>query len=246
MGEQCSHAISPEYPDFREYAHSGDDGDDRSRWLLGEGVPGVEDGTWSCPHDVVAGFDKCPFHVPVSERPPDLDVTSEFLRRIEKSRELDTRDARRREVQFIDATFESFDIAGEILETGTNYGIDLSHATLSGVDMTDARVEQQIRFSHATFEGPSYFRNAQFDGFVGMRGAEFRGPARFRGATFDRPFNVRTGRSATTCTSGTPSSDGTPSSAMSTFIDTRTFEASTSTTTSGSRRRVFTKRRCLT
>lgn len=190
MGEQCSHSISPEYPDFRDYAHKGDDDDDRSRWLLSDDIPGVEDGTWSCPHEVVQGFDKCPFHLPVSERPPELDATAAFLRCIEAARDLDTRTARRRNVQFIDATFETFDIAGEILDTGSGHGINLAHATLSGVDMTDTRVKQQIRFSHATFEGPSYFRNALFDGYVGMRNADFLGPARFRGATFNRPFGV--------------------------------------------------------
>lgn len=193
MGAQCSHTISPAYPDFCEYTRSGDDGDDRNRWLLDEGVPGVEDGTWSCPHEVVPGYDKCPFHLPVADRPPELDVTAEFLQRIEASQEIDSRTAKRRKIQFIDATFESFDIAGETLDPGTNYGINLAHATLAGVDLTDTRVHQQIRFSHATFEGASRFRNAQFSGFVGMRDAEFRGPARFRGATFERPVNIKHG-----------------------------------------------------
>ncbi|MEZ3169971.1 pentapeptide repeat-containing protein [Halorubrum sp. RMP-47] len=156
-------------------------------------MPGVEDGTWSCPHEVVPGFDKCPFHLPVADRPPELDVTAEFLQRIEASRELASRTAKRRKLQFIDATFESFDIAGETVDPGTNYGINLAHATLAGVDLTDTRVNKQIRFSHATFEGASRFWNAQFNGFVGMRDAEFQGPALFRGATFDRPVNVKHG-----------------------------------------------------
>lgn len=193
MGGQCSHTFSPDYPDFREYKRSGDDDDNRNRWLLDEGVPGVEDGTWSCPHEVVTGFDKCPFHLPVADRPSDLDVTAEFLQRIEASKELDSRTAKRRTLQFIDATFESFDIAGEILDPDTNYGINLAHATLAGVNLTDTRVNQQIRFSHAKFEGPSHFRNAQFNGFIGMRDAEFYGPTRFRGATFERPFNIKHG-----------------------------------------------------
>lgn len=191
MNKRCSHTLSPEYPEFPDYAHKGDDGEERSGWLLSEDVPGVEDGTWSCPHDAVSGFDKCPFHLPVSDRPPELDVTAAFLQHIKDAQELDTLVARRRKVQFIDATFDSFDIAGEVLDTEAAHVINLSHATIRDADLTQTRVRQPIRFAHTTFEGPARFRSATFDGYVGMKNAEFRHPARFKGATFNRPFSAR-------------------------------------------------------
>ena len=191
MSEQCVHTFTPEYPEFRDYAYKGSDGEDRNRWLLGNSVPGVTEGTWSCPHDVVPGYSKCPFHLSPSERPPDLDATAAFLQQIEAAQQLETRSERRRKVQFIDATFESLDIAGEVIDTGAGHYINLAHATIANPDLTDTRVRQPIRFAHATFEGTSRFRDAMFDGNVGMRNATFLGPARFRGATFNRPFVAR-------------------------------------------------------
>lgn len=191
MSEQCVHTFTPDYPEFRDYAYMGSDGEKRRRWLLGDSVPGVEEGTWSCPHDVVPGYSKCPFHLPPQERPPDLHVTAEFLQQIEAAQQLKTQTARRRKVQFIDATFESFDIAGEDLDTGSGHYINLAHATISDPDLTNTRVRQPIRFAHTTFEGTSRFRDAMFGGNVGMRNATFLGPVRFRGATFNGPFNAR-------------------------------------------------------
>ncbi|WP_435117716.1 pentapeptide repeat-containing protein [Halolamina sp. C58] len=190
---QCVHTFTPEYPEFRDYDHKGDDEAGQYRWLLDESVPGVEDGTWSCPHDAVPGHEKCPFHLPVAERPPELDATAAFLDAVAAAGELESREARRRRVQFVDATFEAFDIAGEVLDAGTSHYINLSHADIAGADLRDTVVRQPIRFAHATFEGPSSFRDAVFDGNVGMRDATFTGPARFRGATFRRPFNVKHG-----------------------------------------------------
>lgn len=190
MSEQCVHTFTPNHPEFRDYEYKGNDGGERRRWLLGNNVPGVEEGTWSCAHDVVPGYSKCPFHLPPSEQPSDLDVTAEFLHQIEQAQTLDTQTARRRRVQFIDATFESFDLAGEEIDTGSGHFINLSHTTISDLNLTDARVRQPIRFPHATFEGFSRFGDATFGGTVDIRNATFLGPARFRGATFNRPFTA--------------------------------------------------------
>ena len=191
MCAQCSHSFTPQYPDFPDYEHKGDDDNNRDRWLLGEDVPGVENGTWSCPHDAVDGFNKCPFHLPVSDRPPELDVTAAFLQHIEEAQNLETRRDRRRNVQFIDAKFESFDIAGEVIDTGSGHFINLSHSTIKNANFKRTRVRQPIRFAHATFQEPTNFQSAIFDGYVGMKNAKFLKPARFKGAIFNKPFAIR-------------------------------------------------------
>jgi len=191
MSQHCNHTFSPTYPDFIDYTHKGDDGEDRSRWLLGENVPGVEDGTWSCPHEALPGYDKCPFHLPVAERPDDLNVTAEFLGHIKQAQNLESRKDRQRKTQFIDATFENFNISGEVLDTGTNHYINLAHANIADANLTDTLIRQPVRFSHATFEDESRFNDAIFEGFVDMRNSKFLAPARFKGAIFNRPFSVR-------------------------------------------------------
>lgn len=191
MSGTCSHEFSPAYPDFPSYKHIGSDNKKRSRWLLSDDVPGVEDGTWSCPHDAVSGFDKCPFHLSASERPSELSVTAEFLRRLSEAQNLETRHDRRRKVQFIDAEFDDFDVAGEVLDTGAAHYINLAHATINNINLTNTRIRPPIRFSHVTFEGESQFQNATFDGFVEMRNATFSDPIRLKGAVFNRPLSAR-------------------------------------------------------
>jgi uncharacterized protein YjbI with pentapeptide repeats len=191
MSNQCTHTLTPEYPDFAECKHKGDDNTSRERWLLSNEVPGVSDGTWSCPHDPVSGYTKCVFHLPIADRPPEADATEAFLRTVAGASDLETREERRRQIQFIDAEFESFDVAGEILRTGASNYINLAHATIPEADFRGTVIKSPIRFPHATFEGTSQFQDAQFNRLVGMRGTNFTGSARFKGATFNRPISLK-------------------------------------------------------
>jgi uncharacterized protein YjbI with pentapeptide repeats len=194
MSTQCTHSFTPEYPDYPECKHKGDDNTSRERWLLSEEVPGVSDGTWSCPHESVSGYDKCVFHLPVADRPSDIDATEAFLEAVAAAADLDTRTQRRRQVQFIDAEFESFDIAGERLETGASNYINLAHATIPDANFGGTVIDAPIRFPHARFTGESNFLDAQFNGLVGLRGTIFSGTARFKGATFNRPISAKHAR----------------------------------------------------
>lgn len=193
MVQQCTHTFTPEYPDFLDYAVEGTDDEKRNRWVLDESVPGVEDGTWSCPHDSVPDEEKCPFHLPVEDRPADVDATAEFLDRLESVAGIDDRYERRRHVQFVDATFESFDVSGEILDSGITHYLNLSHAEIHDADLTHTKVRQPIRFAHAQFVGTSRLRSATFEGKVCMRNVTFSGSVRLRGAVFQRSFVARHG-----------------------------------------------------
>jgi uncharacterized protein YjbI with pentapeptide repeats len=73
--------------------------------------------------------------------------------------------------------------------------IDLSGATLVGIDFTGRRLHddvifsyagfhEYVKFSSATFTGGAWFRNAAFHGTVSFNGTQFQGTAMFEDAKF--------------------------------------------------------------
>jgi uncharacterized protein YjbI with pentapeptide repeats len=73
--------------------------------------------------------------------------------------------------------------------------IDLTGATLVGINFTgrrlhddvifsDAGFHEYVKFSSATFAGGAWFRNAAFHGTVSFNGTQFQGTAMFEGAKF--------------------------------------------------------------
>jgi uncharacterized protein YjbI with pentapeptide repeats len=190
MPQVCSHSFTPNYEDSKEeYEHKGSDEAGDERWRVDDETLGVEDGEWTCPHDAVAGKEKCIFHLPPGERPPGRSALDEFLTMVEEGSEAKDRDTRKRKLQFVDAEFKDFDISGEIIGGETNYHIDLSHATIQNADLTDTRFCQPLRLTGATFIGPAWFRQTTFEQHLGMRYATFEDDVRFRGTTFCSPVH---------------------------------------------------------
>lgn len=73
--------------------------------------------------------------------------------------------------------------------------IDLTGATLVGIDFTGRRLHddvifsnagfhEYVKFSSATFTGGAWFRDAAFHGTVSFNGSQFQGTAMFEGAKF--------------------------------------------------------------
>ncbi|KAB1196354.1 MULTISPECIES: pentapeptide repeat-containing protein [Haloferax] len=191
---KCTHTFQvPEYDEVDVDRNKA-----RASWLLGPDDIGVEDGVWTCPHETVDEKDKCVFHLSPSDRPAGVDITQAFLDAVEQANRLETPDERRRHRQFIDATFDEFDLRATTVG-GTQRGyIDCRHARFGRVDCEHAEFEQRIRFSSATF-GEQFdteresnddssreviFRRTIFRYSVGFSGATFGTPVNFTGARF--------------------------------------------------------------
>jgi uncharacterized protein YjbI with pentapeptide repeats len=187
MPEQCRHTFTPEYDDTPEDDHTGGDDAGDDRWRVDDSTPGVVDGTWRCPHDAVPGEHKCIFHLPVEDRPADRDARDAFLACVRSATDVETRDERRRRLQFIDATFDGFDLSGEVIGGGVNFAIDLSHADLRGLDFTDASFRQPLRLTAVRVSEPAWVRQTEFRQRVGMRYARFEDEVRFRETEFTAP-----------------------------------------------------------
>ena len=162
--------------------------------LLGPDDLGVKDGVWTCPHDAVEDEEKCVFHLPPSECPDDIDVTTAFLERIEEANSKNSYDDRRRHCQFIDAHFGSFEPKSTVVGGTQHSYIDCRHAQFDTVDCERTEFDQRIRFAHSTFgtaedtDPPTdtdiRFRRAIFRYSAGFSRATFAGSVNFSGARF--------------------------------------------------------------
>lgn len=188
---ECKHEFAPEYDvDTPDYDDKGDDEGGDEPWRVDDRIPGVEDGVWSCPHEAVAGQQKCIFHLPIEERPEDMDATAAFLQCVEAAQGIDDRDEQRRQLQFIDAEFPDFNIKEEVIGGETNCYITLAHAELHDADLTGTRFQQPVRFKFSQFVGDAWAKHTQFEERTKLNRVTFKHDVRFRGAEFHAPVHL--------------------------------------------------------
>lgn len=191
----CSHEFPlPTYEDIR-----GDP--NNCGYLLGPNDLGVKDGVWTCPHDAAAGKSKCIFHLDPDERPADCNITRAFIEHIASANRREEVESRKRHLQFIDATFDTFTPESTIIGGHEKGYIDCRHASFYEVNCEHTEFHQRIRFSQSTFGQPDtdeelidqdpstknpevFFRRAVFQYTACFSNATFSRPANFRGAHF--------------------------------------------------------------
>ncbi|OYR40759.1 hypothetical protein DJ82_06615 [Halorubrum sp. Ib24] len=127
-------------------------GDDRTSNVHRRSLYG---GKWYCPHDCEDGNETCIFHTPRSA----TDETLERKRFYETLEEAVTR----YDLQFYGASLTAITTSGHDLTSSHRYPIDLQHATIDRVSITDTRIQQPIRFDRSTIDGAIYLDNAQLD-----------------------------------------------------------------------------------
>ncbi|MBV0903688.1 pentapeptide repeat-containing protein [Haloarcula salina] len=143
-------------------------------WSGGEGAceftcdpSAFHDGTgaaaeWSCPHDVLDGRDRCPFHCDPDAVPVSVSVSDAFLDAIAASDGEDRRD-RERGKQFLGATIDDLDLSMAVVNAGDNYPIDLRGATVGRIDCTDSEFGQRIDLRGATVAGTATFDGTYYE-----------------------------------------------------------------------------------
>jgi len=199
--------------DVPDYATAYSWYDRTPTWALQTGgdtrqTPGIEDGTWHCPHDAVDGFEQCPFHLQPDDR---TDVAINASRRLTAAvTEANTYDdpvKQTRHCQFIGAKFEELNLEQTVLGGNGRSTIDFRHAEFGVVACEKAEFGQPVRFDGAVFDPgpdpafapgrevldpklskvsfPIDFTHATFKDVANFRSAVFHEPALFRDATFE-------------------------------------------------------------
>jgi uncharacterized protein YjbI with pentapeptide repeats len=101
------------------------------------------DGYWRCGHACVEGRDQCVFHLPLSERPADIEP-AEYVHRLIEATGHGSRRERRRRRQLIGATFTELDLSDERLAGGDNFPLDLRCAEIDRLDCENARIRMPV------------------------------------------------------------------------------------------------------
>jgi uncharacterized protein YjbI with pentapeptide repeats len=207
----CQYVFDPDEPQ----TWGGKDGDECH---IDEDVLN-EDGVWSCPHDQAEDAELCVFHLPLEEKPRDLDLSEELVRQVNSVTAPDTEEepseahkglnekvAQRDEAgrfparQFIGARFSELSLSEEQLGDGPDADIYLSHIQVDGdVSLTEGTIKAHVRFQGARVDGSisvseaTFEKEAYFDGLIasGIYGKEsqFERHALFREITCEGTLN---------------------------------------------------------
>ncbi|MFB6070046.1 MAG: pentapeptide repeat-containing protein [Halanaeroarchaeum sp.] len=157
MTEPCSFTLSPD--------------DDRGGDFL--------DGTWSCPHDAVAGSDRCAFHLD-PERRESLGIDEEA---VHEAFESAVAAPGQRSKEVFGARLNGLSLEYAVLDAPDRYPIRLAGSTVDGtlriqettvaqpLDLAGARIES-LAVRDAEFEGPVTLTGADLDDVV-VEGVEF-------------------------------------------------------------------------
>lgn len=141
-----------------------------------------------CPHEPVAGADRCPFHLPPDEyEDHDLDseaVTDEFVSRVHAYSTDPTKSSTIRNKCFVRARFAELDLRYRSIDSADKFPIDLRFAEVSSLAFDNSRVEDGLHFTNATI-GALSATEADFELALDCRNVQFGpGPVTFDGAQF--------------------------------------------------------------
>lgn len=174
----CRHVFDPD-------ERTGDDPDDCPRAITSE---------VACVHEPYRDSDYCLFHLPADARerydPSPADYGRAFREAI--------RDPRPGAKRFVGAHLPALDLEYAVVSGATKHPIDLRYATIEGtLDLRKAELARELDLSYATVGGLDLssatvaedcrFTRARFAGEVEAYETAFRGDATFTGATFDAP-----------------------------------------------------------
>lgn len=135
---------------------------------------------WECPHPAEEGKDKCMFHLPEGEQPPDSELVAEFIDVVNgESTQGDMPD---RPPQFIDCNFGDLNI--QCSNLGSEGQIDLRHATVETLQLDVETVSAPLNIGRIQVRQEANLSNITFESQVDCLGATFHGEADFQNSVF--------------------------------------------------------------
>lgn len=158
---------------------------EETKGVVGQSLETDDDDRWQCPHPASEGHDRCLFHLPPAERPPDVSVSDRFLDILRTAATDESRERRRRRKQFLGARLPALCLADEVVSGSDNFVVDLRCADVGNLSLENARFGDPLDLRGATVDTCSA-TNASFTQLYAQH-ASF-GTAGFDHSTFDRAF----------------------------------------------------------